>query len=76
MLRKVEDLTMETVSSSETWVNIYQTTRRSIPDDCHLHSRRRENPKDTSKFPGFNLFPQTYFFYLFAVFFSPSSQVL
>jgi hypothetical protein len=38
-------LMMETVSSSETWANIYQTTRRNIPEDSHLHTRRRENLK-------------------------------
>jgi hypothetical protein len=26
-------------------VNIYQTTRRNIPEDSHLHTRRRENLK-------------------------------
>jgi hypothetical protein len=31
------------VSSSERSVNIYQTTRRNIPEDSHLHTRRREN---------------------------------
>jgi hypothetical protein len=36
---------MEAVSSSETSVNIYQTTRRNIPEDSHLHARRRENLK-------------------------------
>jgi hypothetical protein len=35
-------LMMETVSSSETSVSI-QTTRRSIPKDSYLHTRRREN---------------------------------
>jgi hypothetical protein len=33
---------MEAVSTSETSVNIYQTTRRNIPEDSHLHARRRE----------------------------------
>jgi hypothetical protein len=36
---------MDAVNSSETSVNIYQTTRHNIPDDSHLHSRRRENLK-------------------------------
>jgi hypothetical protein len=36
---------MEAVSSSETSVNIYQTTRHNIPEDSHLHIRRRENLK-------------------------------
>jgi hypothetical protein len=30
---------METVSSSETSVNICQTTRCNIPEDSHLHTR-------------------------------------
>jgi hypothetical protein len=36
---------MEAVSSSETSVSVYQTTRRNIPAVSHLHSRRRENLK-------------------------------
>jgi hypothetical protein len=31
------------VSTSETSVNFYQTTRRNIPDDSHLHIRRCGN---------------------------------
>jgi hypothetical protein len=30
---------METVRTSETWVYINETTRRSIPEYCHLHPR-------------------------------------
>jgi hypothetical protein len=33
-------LMMEAVSTSETLVNFYQTTRRNIPEDSHLHTRR------------------------------------
>jgi hypothetical protein len=40
---------MEAVSTSETSVNIYQTTRRIIPEDKHLHTRRRENLKSHQK---------------------------
>jgi hypothetical protein len=42
MLRRVEliALMMEAVSTSETSVIIYQTTRRNIPEDSHLHTRR------------------------------------
>jgi hypothetical protein len=29
-------------------VNLYQTTRRNIPKDSHLHTRRRENLKSHS----------------------------
>jgi hypothetical protein len=38
-------LMMEAVSTSETLVSVYQTTRRNIPEDSHLHTRRRENLK-------------------------------
>jgi hypothetical protein len=38
-------LMMEAASTSETWVNFYQTTRRNNPEDSHLHTRRRENLK-------------------------------
>jgi hypothetical protein len=30
-------LMMEAVSTSETSVNFYQTTRRNIPEDSHIH---------------------------------------
>jgi hypothetical protein len=36
---------MEAGSSSEASVNIYQTTRRNIPEGNRLHSRRHENLK-------------------------------
>jgi hypothetical protein len=36
---------MEAVSTSETLVNFYQTTRGNIPEDSHLHIPRRENLK-------------------------------
>jgi hypothetical protein len=36
---------IEAASSSETSVNIYQTTRRNIPEDSHIPARRRENLK-------------------------------
>jgi hypothetical protein len=39
---------MAAVSSSKTSVNFYQTTRRNVPEDSHLHTRRRENPKSHS----------------------------
>jgi hypothetical protein len=38
-------LMMKTVNISETSVNIYQTTRHNIPEDSHLHIRRRVNLK-------------------------------
>jgi hypothetical protein len=34
----------EAVSSSETWI-LTRATRRSIPENCILHSHRRENLK-------------------------------
>jgi hypothetical protein len=33
------------VNTSETSVNFYQTTLHNIPEDSHLHTRRRENLK-------------------------------
>jgi hypothetical protein len=41
---------LEAVSTSETSVNIYQTTRRNIPEDSHLHTSRRENLKSHQLF--------------------------
>jgi hypothetical protein len=38
-------LMMEAASTSEKSVNFYQPTRRNIPEDSHLHTRRRENLK-------------------------------
>jgi hypothetical protein len=35
-------LMMEAVSTSETSVSYYQTTRRNIPEDNHLHIRHHE----------------------------------
>jgi hypothetical protein len=34
-------LTLEAVSTSETSINIYQSTRRNIPGDSHLHLKGR-----------------------------------
>jgi hypothetical protein len=36
---------MEAESVFETSVSFYQTTRRNIPEDGHLHIRRRQNLK-------------------------------
>jgi hypothetical protein len=38
-------LMMEAVSTSETSVNSYLSTRRYNPEGSHLHSHRRENLK-------------------------------
>jgi hypothetical protein len=48
IFRAEEALKLETVSSSETTVGIYQTFQRNIPEDSHLYYRqrhRRENFK-------------------------------
>jgi hypothetical protein len=36
-------LIMEAVSTTETYVNVYQTKWRNIPEDSHIHTCRREN---------------------------------
>jgi hypothetical protein len=41
----VEGLMIEVVSTSETSIYFYETTRRNIPEGCHLHTRRREKLK-------------------------------
>jgi hypothetical protein len=38
-------LMMEAVSTSETPVYFHETTRRYLPESCHLHTRRHENLK-------------------------------
>jgi hypothetical protein len=38
-------LMMEAARTSETSVNIYQTTQYNNPEDSHLHTHRRENLK-------------------------------
>jgi hypothetical protein len=38
-------LMMEAVSTSKTSVNFYETTWRKMPEESHLHTRRRENLK-------------------------------
>jgi hypothetical protein len=38
-------LLMEAASTSETSVNVYQTTRRNNPEYSHLHAGHRENLK-------------------------------
>jgi hypothetical protein len=38
-------LMMEAVSTSEASVNFYETARRYIPEDSHLHTHRLENLK-------------------------------
>jgi hypothetical protein len=36
---------MKGARTSETSVNIYETTQRSIPEGCDLYTRRRKNLK-------------------------------
>jgi hypothetical protein len=38
-------LIVEAVSTSGTSINFYETARRRIPEDSHLHIRRFENLK-------------------------------
>jgi hypothetical protein len=38
-------LVMEAVQTSETLVNLHQSTRRYNPEDSHLRTHRRENLK-------------------------------
>jgi hypothetical protein len=58
------DLMMEAVCTSETSVNLYEATRHSIPEGCHIHIRRRENLKSHSQlsirltFTGVVCFPE------------------
>jgi hypothetical protein len=40
---------MRAISTSEMSVNFYQTARRNIPEDSHLHTHRRENLKSSWK---------------------------
>jgi hypothetical protein len=41
----IRAMTIEAASSCETSVNFYQTTQRNIPEDNHLHTRRRKDLK-------------------------------
>jgi ribosomal protein S15P/S13E len=43
--------------TSETSVNFHNTTRRNIPEDCHLYTHRRENVKShlEEKFSDMNI---------------------
>jgi hypothetical protein len=45
LIASVIALMMEAVSTSQTSANFYQTTRRNIPEDSHLHIRRRKKLK-------------------------------
>jgi hypothetical protein len=51
-------LMMEAESNSETSVNFNVTTRRFIPEDSKLHSRRRENLKSQGTLFETRLFSQ------------------
>jgi hypothetical protein len=41
---------MEAVGASEMSVNFYETKRYNVPEDCDLHTGRRENKGVTSLF--------------------------
>jgi hypothetical protein len=41
---------MEAVSTSQTSVNFYETTRWNVPEDGHVRSRRRKNLKSHSDY--------------------------
>jgi hypothetical protein len=43
-------LMIEAVSSSETLVNIYQTTQFNMPEDSHLHTPHHKNLKSHEKY--------------------------
>jgi thiamine phosphate synthase YjbQ (UPF0047 family) len=43
IIRAIIALTMEAIRTDETSVNFHETTRRYIPERCHLNARRREN---------------------------------
>jgi hypothetical protein len=42
-LTDVSEVLTAAIITSETLVNFYETTRRNIPEDSHLYTRRREN---------------------------------
>jgi hypothetical protein len=42
---RAKALMMEAASTSETSANFYLTTGRNNPEDSHLNTHRRENPK-------------------------------
>jgi hypothetical protein len=46
------DLMMEAVSTSETSVNFYETTRHNIPEDSHLHAANGQQIIRKSKHTG------------------------
>jgi hypothetical protein len=41
---------MEAEITSETSTNFYEATRRNIPEDSHLHTRRHQNLKSHQTF--------------------------
>jgi hypothetical protein len=45
LMAKYIDLVMQTVQTSETFVNLHESTRRYNPEDSHLHTYCRENLK-------------------------------
>jgi hypothetical protein len=49
-MRALIALMMEAARTSETLVNVYQTTRRYNLEDSHLRTNRRENLKSYLRF--------------------------
>jgi hypothetical protein len=45
IIKAIIALMIKAATTSETLVNFYWDTRRNIPEDSHLHIRRRENLK-------------------------------
>jgi hypothetical protein len=45
IIRAIIALMMEAANTSETSVNVYQTTQCNNPEDSYLHTRRLENLK-------------------------------
>jgi hypothetical protein len=54
----ISPVMMDTVRSPETSVHFKEATRRYIPEDSKLHSRRRENLKS---YESTNMSPISYF---------------
>jgi hypothetical protein len=46
---------MEAVGTYETSVDLYENTRRNIPEDSHLHNRHRENLEYNFLITGFKI---------------------
>jgi hypothetical protein len=54
-------LMIEAVSTSKKSVNFYEATQRNIPEDSHLHTRRRENLKSHNAYGKYVYLSQLFF---------------